>query len=464
MTALAFFLYDNKTWTSRWGPDWGLKAATGALADRPDLKARFDRYCAAMPDEQGQLRGFGAAIGGMRPEWGNGYLLCVTLESSDSFGRPSWAAVGLWCPDAATLQEVLTAGDPIGSARAVLGRETPPSALQILPATRALAAAPDPSAPPAWTVRRFDPRATVSEVTVLLLATLQAGAPLPNVLGISATTRPTARGAVAFHRVYCHPMDERSARALARVLSDSSAGADEPWLAPADPRRLAAPGPASHTAATALPKARTAFRRWWTAGGLAAAPILFLLQGGAQPADPSTPHPASPPTREETPAVASGSVAASPAPQQGLARDALDEIGERLAECRRLVPEALRQSPAFVAAETTDVLPAYQARRDQVRRAFAALLEIRARVVGRRGNYVAYYFDESGRQAPSAARLQKIAAIFKEAPLGAAACKTLKEAFGFEFESGASELRRWCDSFARLERTAARTLHASSGE
>jgi hypothetical protein len=451
MTALAFFLYDNRTWSPRWGRDWGLKAATGALAERPDLQARFDRYCAAMSGEQGQLRGFGAALGGVCPEWGEGYLLCLTLESSDVFGRPSWAAIGLWCPDAATLQEVLTRGDPVGSGRAVLGLETPSRAIEILPAAHAPGAVRDQSAPPACTIRRFDSKATVTEVTALLLAALEAGAPLPNVLGITATARPAARGPVGFQRVYCHPMDERAARALARLLSDPSAGPQEPLPAPAGAGRPAAPGSASYKAGTGLAKARFAFRRWWTVVGLVATPIVILLQGGAPPGGPST-------------AVARGPVAASLALEQGKTQDALDEIGERLAECRRLVPQALRQSPGFVAAETTDVLPAYQTRRDQVRRAFAALLEIRARVVNRPGNYVAYYFDESGRQTPPAARLQKIAAILREAPLGGDACKTLREAFGFEFESGGSELRRWCDSFARLEQTAARTLSVSSGE
>ena len=61
--SLDFFLYDNRTWSPRWGRDWGLKAATGGLADRADLKSDFDRYCGAMPGGQGQLRGFGAAIG-----------------------------------------------------------------------------------------------------------------------------------------------------------------------------------------------------------------------------------------------------------------------------------------------------------------------------------------------------------------------------------------------------------------
>src|SRR5215212_11865124 len=125
MIPLDYFLYDNRTWAPRIGRDWGIKAATGVLASRSDLWSSFDRYCGALPSDQGQLSGFGQAFGGVHPRGGNGYLLCVTLETSDPFGRPSWAVYGLWCPDIGLLARALAA-DPIGAAQAILGAETPP--------------------------------------------------------------------------------------------------------------------------------------------------------------------------------------------------------------------------------------------------------------------------------------------------------------------------------------------------
>src|SRR5688572_4874556 len=119
MIAVDYFLYDNRT-QSPWGRDWGIKAATGKLAGRGDLKADFSRYCGAMPSQRGSLSGFGEAIGGFRSRISAGYLLCVTLESRDLAGRPSWAVFGLWCPDSKTFAEIVTA-DPIASARAVIG-------------------------------------------------------------------------------------------------------------------------------------------------------------------------------------------------------------------------------------------------------------------------------------------------------------------------------------------------------
>ena len=96
MIALDYFLYDNWTLSER-GTDWNVKAATGVLASRDDLQASFQTYCKLTRGHETSLRGFDFAIGGFPA--GRGYLLCVTLESLDTDGRPSWAVVGFWCSD-----------------------------------------------------------------------------------------------------------------------------------------------------------------------------------------------------------------------------------------------------------------------------------------------------------------------------------------------------------------------------
>lgn len=463
MIALDFFLYDNRTWSPRLGPDWGLKAATGTLADSADLKAAFDRYCGAMLGVQVQLRGFGEAIGGMSSQ--SGYLLCVTLETSDSFGRPSWAVFGLWCPDRATLAQVLSAGDPIGSARALLGGEKPPSAIEIRPAT--VAAGPRrrkrASAEPLF--YRFDPRSTVNEVITLLLVAIQQRTKLPDVLGITATSRFAAVAQSGFKVVYCYPMDDRTERALVRVLSPQepteelpsidnpiqelveSVDRPEPKLGEL---RSQWPSIARSSAASS-----SRWPLWFSIPlGILVPALIVLLVIGFLP-DRST--------ISEEPALMSSGDEPAPVPEdtpetsipearsnEGL----LDDVSERLRECKKLAPDNLRRSSGFEAAETVPVLPEYQERRDRVRQAYAALIEIRGRMVKRQGNYVAYYFEEAGKEAPPATRLQKIAEILGEAPLGREDCGLIHEAFGFEFESGGSVVRRWCDTLRRLQKTA----------
>src|SRR6185312_4276853 len=399
MIALDFLLYDNRTLSPRWGRDWGLKSATGALANRADLKAAFDLYCGAMPGEQGQFRGFGEAIGGVRSPSRDGYLLCVTLESSDSFGRPSWAVFGLWCPNSVTLEQVLAAGDPIGSTRALLGSETPPSTIEIRPAT--IAVSPRRrrrvSSEPAF--HRFDPKSTVREVISLLLGAVQDRTALPNVLGITATSRLAAVARAGFNVAYCHPMDDRTERALARVLSPQEPEVEESWPPPVEPmmpsvvRQLRRPEPWPPTQPTRPETRWSIFPLWlvWLSLGIVAAAVIFLLAGDIRRYAPATSRKSPRPVDEEVPTSGDTSVPETSIPEKRSPVPVLDEIRDRLDECKTLNPEGLRQSPGFVAAETLAVLPKYKDRCDRVRQAYTALIEIRDRMVKRQGGkYVAY--------------------------------------------------------------------------
>jgi hypothetical protein len=446
MSALDFFLYDNQTWSPRWGRDWGLKAATGVLAARADLKVDFDRYCGAAPNEQGQLSGFGEAIGGLRPRTGNGYLLCVTLETPDFLGRPSWAVCGLWCPDSATLETALSSGDPIGSARTLLGVGTLPDALEIRPAK--LGSSPrrrrQSLARPAF--HGFDPSSTVREVVAILLGALQSRTPLPNVLGITAASRLEATARQGFDLVYCRPMEERAERALARVLSppEPDEDAQEPSRPPGGPP---AGGP-PRSRPNRHPRSRPLFWLPWAAAGVLCAAMAFLLVSDDQRQVPAVLHHPPPKHREATPLVP-----ATPNRRGSSAEAALGRLGELLEECRSLTPDKLRHSPGFRVAETLEVLSKHKVERDRVRQAYSALLEIRDRMVKRQQgkSYVAYYFDEAGKSSATDLKLQKIGAILEEAPLGNEDCRVLKKAFGFEFENEGSTVRRWCDTLERLE-------------
>jgi hypothetical protein len=64
MITLDYFLYDNRTRSPYWGPDWAIKRETGALGERKDVRALFKRYGALTHNEQKVPQGFRTAVGG----------------------------------------------------------------------------------------------------------------------------------------------------------------------------------------------------------------------------------------------------------------------------------------------------------------------------------------------------------------------------------------------------------------
>jgi hypothetical protein len=435
MIALDYFLYDNRTSSPR-GPDWGIKAAMGVLAARSDLRSEFIRYCGAIPAERAFLSGFGAALGGFRA--GRGYLLCVTLESSDSHGRPSWAVFGLWCPDTATLQNVLS-GDPVGAAMAVLGSEPPPAAIHV--AATGASVRPIRLKSTGTTFHRFSSEATVREVSSILLGAIRAQTPLPNIIGITATSRLTALAQAGFDRVYSCPMDQRTEGALAQRLSPAEQ--DEPWPTVAEST------PSVVLVQPAHPRPASFGIFLWSsviATGVLTLLSFFIVDD--TPADFSWGGTA---TEVSVPAPPSDT-ASNSEPGKPDANTALSEIRYQLDEFKELDPQALQQTRGFKTVVDVSVLPKNEPRRKRVSEAYARLLDVRERMVKREGRYVAYYFDEEGATTrDETLRLRKIAEILEQQPLGTEDCAALEEAFGFEFESRESVTRRWCDAIARLE-------------
>ena len=213
MITLDYFLFDNRTWAPGIGHDWGIKAATGVLASRSDLRSTFTRYCAALRSDSGYLDGFGRALGGIRSQTDNGYLLCVTLETVDHFRRPSWAVYGLWCPTVATLEIVLR-GDPVASAEAVMDEDPPPAAMTLQSSGMSLRPRRRRGNASAM-IQAFDQRTTVRDVTSILLGAIRGKTPPPDILGITASSQLQAL-AQTFDVIYCHALDERSERAFER--------------------------------------------------------------------------------------------------------------------------------------------------------------------------------------------------------------------------------------------------------
>ncbi len=445
--ALDYFLYDNRTWSERWGRDWGLKAATGALAGRSDLKSLFDRYCGLLPSAQGQLRDFGEAIGGVRSPDRKGYLVCVTLECSDSFGRPSWAVVGLWCPDPGTLVDLLR-GDPVQVVRYLLGGQTLPERVEV---PRAKTALPKPLRRTTTTpsFHRFEGRATIQEVKALLFGAAGKGT-LPNVLGITATSRFSAVQNEGFDVTYCQPMNDQAERALNRVVSPQvTVEEDVPPPANAEPRSS---GPSEPRFAVTSPWEQGWNPFFFLLGGVVVA--LLLVTGLVLWSD-SFPEEIVP-TLDRGGADLDVDSGKDGQDLRTFSEEALlKKVKESLLDFQSLEPDELRGSESFQAVATLDVLLKFEEERSRAVQAFENLIDIRRRVVNRQGSSVAYYFEEQGKGTEPARKIEEIAEILSQVPLGRDDCEFLRKAFRFEFENTSSIVNRWCTALAKLDETVA---------
>lgn len=432
MIAVDYFLYDNRT-QAAWGRDWGIKAATGKLRNLAKLRAEFSRYCAALPSQMGTLSGFGDAAGGFRVS--AGYLLCLTLETRDLAGRPSWAVFGLWCPDAITLSEVIAA-DPIASARAILGTDAPPNGLQLQRASKGVRPVRTRTSPKA-VFRRFDPEESAGEVLSLLLGSVHAGTVPPNVLGITASARIPELAEAGFDRVYCHPMDDLAARSFARFLTESDTQIErESWR---DERSIPPIEPAG-SSWIVRPQQSTK-TRWflWLPTGVILAVCAILIAPSRGRGTPS----------EDLPQKVSPA-SSSPGTKTPSSEAILLDIGERLQELKRLPPDELRHTKGYKLAQEP-VLEEWVPERKKVLDAYATLLALGERMTN--NDRVAYYFDDAGKNTEPAKRLEKVMALLEPLPFDTHPCETLRYAFAFEFEDENSTLSRWCNSETRVERT-----------
>lgn len=448
MISLSYFLYDNRTWSPRWGRDWGLKAATGLLAKRADLRTDFDRYCGALPGEQGQLAGFGAAVGGLRPRMGPGYLLCVTVGSSDSFGRPSWAVFGLWCPDLPTLDTALS-GDPISAARALLGTEPLPAAFAIQSAGTPIQPRRSSVTQPSF--HRFQPGHSADEVISILLGSVRNRSRLPNVLGVTASSRLSAIAGRGFEIVYCHPMDDNGERALTRALSSGTRGGDESKVPP-QPGSQHSRGAQSRL----IREIRIPGLVVWSAGVSAA--IAAVVLGHALVEGLRAKNPSHEPVfaTQSVPATTTSDGKAALEPKVRSREELLADVKARFEELKNLEPDVLRQSTSFIKATKLTVKREHLADQKKALDAFAALIEARNQLLKRDPDgYLAFYFDEEGsnRELDVARKLEKIAVILEKHHLGAEQCKTIRDDFGFEFDDDDSVVRQWCTTLAKLDET-----------
>lgn len=125
-TNLPYLLYDNVT-LHRGSRDWGLKRATGWLADNQNLQDAFRLYSHNLLSHSGcPLTELDGAVGGLpNPSSKTQYLICVSLSRLDWYERDSLAIVGIGFQDRGNLYYFLNDFDPVKTARQILDNELP---------------------------------------------------------------------------------------------------------------------------------------------------------------------------------------------------------------------------------------------------------------------------------------------------------------------------------------------------
>jgi hypothetical protein len=465
-----YFLYDNRTPSLRYGTDWDIKMATGALAARRDLRSAFQRYCKFTHADLGHPGGFDAAVGGIRPPGGPGYLLCVTFANPDPIGRPAITIVGMWCQERDALRALIHSHDPVGSARAVFATTRPPASLELIPG--------------GFTGRRFAvPRRPLylrfdGEASVRIALGLLDGdnAALPSIHGISSSSRITDGAKHDFAVVFARPMDERAERALAAVEGSADdlresvpaepAAAAAPAPAPAAVTPLAGPAPVLDGASVTRserrhgePRSRPATVTATPAGratlvrGLLVAVVASMAIAGLTAAwvlrDPATPPQTQ--TQTETETAQSGDGTSEP-PIRPAPMTSSDAIRRQLGEVGKLDPRELRLSPGYLASKQVEVIPRYEADRKRVTDAYERLLNYREHLTSPTWiRDLDYYVIGRGAGAPSAERQERLKQLFESATIGASSCETLRGAFASELNESSSVAKRWCLAFESLK-------------
>ncbi len=441
LAPMDFLLYDNYA-RSPFGRDWGLKATTGELAFRADLRQSFAEYCSCSFDTRHEsLRDFGYAIGGLGS--GSGYLLCVTIETPDHLGRASCAIVGLWFPRMEILAEFLRRADVRATAAQAVGNEFPP-ATGLVPAMK-----PDSSIVPVdfgqrLHLPRLDPVLVVTvtfeksqtplAILELLMDRLAQGRQLPKVLGATSLRDPE-RFVKSSYDLVCSQVPLPTVRRPKEAVIERSKIPTRPG------------------------KGRLLQR---IGGGRAAARIATLVAGigigayflGSPPPPPPIPNHDSPSTLSSSASV-DLAVEATKLRSSEVAMAAGDEkflaaVHLLLKEVQVLDPDELKKT---LAARTLSEVPLVEAkaakRRELIQILDVELPELKDRLTGSAEN-LPYFFEGAALENPVAERAKIVRQKLGALGLSDRPCKELRSYFGFEFRDPAGTIYRWCDISDRI--------------
>jgi hypothetical protein len=469
-----YLLYDNRTWMPGTGPDWKLKATTGRLASLEDVQAAFLDYCHATAD-QASLRNFDAALGGFAIHSASGYVLCVTLETNDHYGRPSWALVGFYFEQSAELLSALQQYDVISSARAIAAAQPSPATFVFRSIEPATEDAPTCTAAPLGNdgIAVFRGAESISNVIHLLLQACKRGLAPPSILGITALQSISGTVLARYSLVYCRD------GGLASVLRERAAASVTAVAHPALPSMELAISEEGESELKPPRDGGEGLRERKAKRPMAALLVLFLVLAILASADSR---------RRALVPINFRTESATPQQQKGAPTGSIPQVVDRRLSLDRTPPdrgvtassEEPRSAPArdldgraqmrllarlnaivrrFETLEPDELLSLSQtlsrcedctgrAGQKALNRALRNVAATRALVAGHIGDSVAYYTRDSGRSLPPAARLRGIRVVLDSWSRNQEDCSVLVSEF--QSQEHLSLVRQWCDATEQL--------------
>lgn len=434
LAPVEFLLYDNYS-RSPFGRDWGLKAATGELAVRAEIRRSFAEYCTLSFDtRQDALRDFGYALGGVG--LGPAYLLCVTIESPDHLGRPSCAIVGLWFPHTDILTEFLQRADIRATAAQAVGNEFPPTGglapllAQGSPISRRQGTGLPQLDSTLVATMIFERGQTPQAIVELLLDRVGKRRKLPKVLGVTSL-RDVERFAEKELDLVCGLTSLSSVRRQSVEAFGRPKGVARPSERPFRHRIASMAAAATLTA------------------GIGIGAYLFIL-----PTPAPEPNGQLPSTIESVPAVSSSAPPSEPPPPEHAVSNRDEEflaaVKIILEEIGNLDPGELKNSRVAMILATVPLVKAEAARHRELAKILnSELPKLKEQLTGSAEN-LPFFFKGAALGSSVQERADTVRRKLQALGLDGHSCQELRYTFAFEFRDKSSAIYRWCDISDRI--------------
>lgn len=413
-----YLLYDNRT-RGKGGFEWGIKVSTGQLQSDAELKRQFVEYCRnSIEGRFGPPSDFGLALGGVCPG-DNDYLLCVTIENKDLYGRKSCAFVGIYCPNASALQSLLTQGDPLLSAR---------QAYESAPADFALVGgALQPVGSPAsiaWNPGRypFQKEASPRNAAAILLGSIERRVRRPSIMGVATWGVDRANIFRSYGFAFCQRLPVSLTTPQVKAPAPESI---QPLISEQDRASVSTTFWIVLALAAAI-------------AGLASGVFYLTMIPGRTVTEESEPVTL---PKKDVPLV-ERSKTHSPAPAPD-AQEFLTKFEGLLNRMDALSPDSLLTTPEYKALSEVAVLPEYSNKRSAMTELLkVALPEFRRAV--RAGNFRYFLDDKQFRSSNPAEHVTEIRKALGRLTFPKDSCDLLRSSFTLWAKTDGDVTREWC--------------------
>ncbi len=428
---LDYLLYDNRTQGPS-GRDWGLKAATGLLKEDRQARQHFVEYCRRSFKSTVRIpANFGAAIGGF-PIGVDGYVLCVTLETQDLFGRPACAFVGLHCPSRRDLLCLLEEHDPVVTAQAAYEKDVLPPHLPSR--GRSFIGRSDFSRGPKMVVHesgaRFGPfdRRSPRSAACLICKAARSGSSLPSILGIASW--------ISSKMLLSSPDQFSFFQHLPATFSQKAKTVTEEVVSRTDDRVV--------YRAQELSRAPVL---WVALIVIVVAVLLLFWAIGVSPTGPDR-FPSRSQAETISPRQSEESRDAGTLPEETTTlqsdADFLERIKVLVSDLDRLDSRNLKSSMIYKILQDVQVMPQYQENRAVIRNALDGDFPAFRVSVLESENLDYYFSDPAVKNLSDLERAQAVAAKLQDLQIPVEGCHQLDKAFGALMERREDAPAIWC--------------------